>query len=127
MTTENSMEANEKACPYCAETIKSGAIRCRHCQADLTVPHAVTVQAKGIGFFGKFVLFLLLAGAAFLGFGFYLSNTPEGKEKARQRNAIEMCHRQEGTYTGPSGAKSIITGACQKLETDFRSRFGVSP
>lgn len=25
----------EKVCPYCAETVKAAAIRCKHCQADL--------------------------------------------------------------------------------------------
>ncbi len=27
--------AAEKQCPYCAETIKAAAVRCRFCQADL--------------------------------------------------------------------------------------------
>lgn len=31
-------EAETKACPYCAETIKAAAIRCKHCQADLSTP-----------------------------------------------------------------------------------------
>lgn len=38
------MEADEKACPYCAETIKSAAIVCKHCSRDVP-SHAATEQA----------------------------------------------------------------------------------
>lgn len=48
----------EKACPYCAETIKAEAIRCKHCQADLSAT-ASTQAAKPISL-GKILLWIVL-------------------------------------------------------------------
>jgi Mce-associated membrane protein len=33
--TEQTLGPDEKLCPYCAETIKAAAVRCRYCQSDL--------------------------------------------------------------------------------------------
>lgn len=36
-----------KSCPYCGETIKAVAIRCKHCHADLTTPPRQTQPEEG--------------------------------------------------------------------------------
>ncbi|CAB5577554.1 Uncharacterised protein [Pseudomonas putida] len=125
------MEPTEKLCPFCAEPIKAEAIRCKHCQADLSQSSAAQSisrnEAKGMGVIAKICLTALALFIAFLAFGFYVGSTPEGKAKARARDAIELCRKEERTYTGSSDARSIISGACRKLDADFRARFGHAP
>jgi predicted RNA-binding Zn-ribbon protein involved in translation (DUF1610 family) len=36
---------DEKACPYCAETIKAAAVKCKHCRSDLVPEQADSVAA----------------------------------------------------------------------------------
>lgn len=47
MATENAKpKADERACPFCAETIKSAAVVCRHCKRDLPVDEAKPTPKK---------------------------------------------------------------------------------
>ena len=122
------MESTEKKCPYCAETIKAEAIKCKHCSTSLLTGTVSGEPPKaGMGIFAKVAIGLCAVVVLFLAFGAIVGNTPEGKAKARARAAIDLCHREESSYSGGAAAKSIITGACRKLEDDFRSQFGYAP
>ncbi len=120
------MDPGEKLCQFCAEPVKAEAVRCKHCQADLSLSAEASAK-KGMGVFSKILLGAAVLVVAFLGFGAFVVNTPEGKAKAKARNAIDYCHDQERSYTGGAAEKSIISGACRKLENDFRSQFGHAP
>ena len=53
------LEPSEKQCPFCAETIKAEAIRCKHCQADLSA--GPSTPAAKPGSLGKILLWIVLA------------------------------------------------------------------
>lgn len=47
MATENAKpKADERACPFCAETIKSAAVVCKHCKRDLPTAEAKPTPKK---------------------------------------------------------------------------------
>lgn len=115
------MEADEKVCPFCAETVKAAAVKCKHCGSDLTedgqnhVREVATPKKKGSGCLWIIVV-VVLGVIAFFGFGLYVGSTPEGKRRAEARNAYEYCQQQLDQHIGSAGEKRIMQGACNQLK-----------
>lgn len=63
----------------------------------------------------------------FFAIGFSESNTPEGKERSRQRAAIDLCWKDQQRRSNDPGTARFIAGACEKMEADFKAKWGVNP
>jgi len=53
--------------------------------------------------------------------------SPEAKEKASKRDAIDYCWSTHEKKSNSDAEKRFIAGACEKMEADFKSKYGVSP
>lgn len=75
------------------------------------------------------VLALVALGlvVAFFAVGFYLSNTPEGKEKSKARAAIDLCWSDYKTSRLPLGARTLIADTCDMMAKQFKEKYGVAP
>lgn len=122
------MEDDEKKCPFCAELIKSEAVKCKHCGSTLAgvgVPlgaaETKSGAKNGIGPLGWTVLAVIAGGGAFLGFGAYISSTPEGKARSQSRAAIDLCHEERDKQPRGTSTWQFVDKACKKLEQDLRN------
>lgn len=172
---------DDKACPFCAETIKAAAIVCKHCGRDLPAKSPLTEEAAALGIqwypndqrymwrgsfyrdiddaisaarsgtratlgaglqsshlvigsadepskpFKWWLWLPICAAAVFLAVGFTAANSPEGKAKASERMAIELCWHDHDKKSLDPGTKRFVAGACERMESEFRSKWGVNP
>jgi hypothetical protein len=73
--------------------------------------------------------FLIIGAAvlAFFGFGAIVSNTPEGQERSKQRDVISRCWDEQKRKSLEPAAARALAAICEKMEQDFRSKWGVNP
>lgn len=124
----------EKQCPFCAETIKAAAIKCRYCHADLTSDRldasrrepAKPKQEKKPLF--PVVFGLLIAGAVFIFAWVYTNSQDPGvKARGKERAAIKLCWDDYGRKSLAPAEQRFIAGACERMENDYRTKWGRNP
>lgn len=62
-----------------------------------------------------------------MAFGFFLSNTPEGKAKIAARDAISVCRERLAEQRPYSNEALFAKQTCEKMTQDYELKFGVSP
>jgi hypothetical protein len=76
--------------------------------------------------FKKIVIGLVAALGLFLAYGAIIGNTPEGKEKARARDAIDLCWKGVDDSLQSLSSRRFIRDTCQKMVEKYESEFGPS-
>lgn len=119
------MDLSEKQCPFCAETIKAEAIRCKHCGLSLLTGTSdgqpPKTARKPIWPWVVLTPILLLGAMMLIG---ALSGPPSEKDKARA--AIDLCWKGVDDNIQTRDARSFIRGACQGMVEKYEATYGRS-
>lgn len=133
-------------CPVCHEAVDLGALYCTACKSNFAARgmyplkykpsspapssyahRAEEPEPKKSNFWkwlvgvpvGAFILLMAIGSCA--------GNSPEGQERSHSRSAIDLCWSEQAKKSNTPGDARFIAGACEKMENDYRSRWGTSP
>lgn len=109
-----------KPCKECGKEISDQAKTCPHCGApppSKTKPKLSPVMQ----FLGAIVVVVAVA-SGFAGVMF-----PQQDEKSNDKGAIDLCWKEQSRKSLDPTSSRLIAGACEKMEADFKARYGFSP
>jgi hypothetical protein len=91
-----------------------------HVSAEVAEPKKSSIWKWLVGVpVGGFVLVMVIGSCA--------GNTPEGKERSQSRAAIDLCWKEQSKKSLDPGAARFVAGTCERMESDFRTRWGRNP
>lgn len=125
-------------CSACGNKISEMAAACPKCGHPTNgVPHqvapvgagAIPSESKkgGHGFLFYVGMTALGLIGAFATYAIVLSNDPETREAGAARNAIALCRKNVADDLLDRNVRLMMRGACEKMESDFQTKFGTSP
>lgn len=117
-------------CSDCGTQVSDRAAACPKCGGpiDSTAQPHVTQPEKGSSGAGKAIL--AVVGALLLillVIGFSSASTPEAKQRAKERTAIDYCWKEQRRASLTPAEARFIAGACEKMEDDFRAKHHRNP
>lgn len=113
-------EISDKAvtCPHCGAPVESTPIVNRWSEEPKRKKSSIWKWLFGVPV-GGFVLLMIIGSCA--------GNTPEGKERQASRDAISLCWSEQGRKSLDSGTARFVAGTCEKMESDYRAKWGRNP
>lgn len=119
-------------CSVCGRQLSQLATACPGCGHPLSATLATQIATQTEGSGGtptwlSVVGIILGCLAALLFIGYLMGSSPEAKEQAGDRAAIEMCESQIRRQPYGSGEAIIVRGACDILKKQFEHKYGLSP
>ena len=54
-------------------------------------------------------------------------NSPEAQAKAHDRDKISLCWSDQGKKSLDPGTARTVAGWCEKMEDDFKAKYGRAP
>jgi hypothetical protein len=105
------------ACPECTAQVSTEAKACPGCGAPPPKPRKS--RALLYALLGLPVIFVTWA----------LTRTPSPEDMAMTdaRYAIEFCWKDQTTKSYTPGTARFVASACEKMERDFRDKYGRNP
>jgi len=112
-------------CGECGRDVSDKAAACPHCGAP-TVAMAAAIKdpRKEVSNWWLIVVIPIGLFALLMIIG-SLSGPPD--EKSSKRRAISLCWDDQKRKSLSPGTQQFIAGACEKMESDFRQKYGVNP
>lgn len=109
-------------CLECGAQISEKAASCPQCGAPPNKP-----QEEKPNYFLRVLGGIVFAVVGLMVLGFIIGSSPEAEARGKDRYAIEYCWKEQKRQSlAPSEAR-FIAGACEKLEADFRAKYGSEP
>jgi len=75
----------------------------------------------------QFIFIIIILAVVFFIFSAIVGSSPEEKEKSQARDAISLCWSDQEKKSNTPGEARFIAGACEKMESDYKTKYGVSP
>ena len=106
-------------CTECGARISNMATSCPQCGIQPEKP-------KKANWWLRVPLILLGLFVAFIAFGMVVGSTPEAQERSKNRYAIEYCWSEQKKPSVEPEAARFMAGACEKMEAEFRQKYGLN-